>query len=378
MQDFSRHNSHDSLSASGGMSTCSPTSSHDHHDIQNYTSTHTNLDLHKNISDSITTQASTSAVFASAAAPPPSEEAIHDLPSVLFVQMELLSGRTLKDWLRDDMGRRNPDSGDVTGASTLDASAGVREDAMWQVEVCAVFRQVLQALDHVHGLGFVHRDVKPDNVFLAQESDVAAPMVKIGDFGLSVRCDLADGAPASDVVPSTGGPGAVGLHTAGVGTHLYASPEQVRGQACDGRADMFAVGVMLYESLCGPFATSMERVHVLGELATGSGVGFSSHFCDLHSRFPDLMNVVKGLLQLDPHSRPTAGTLLRDPIFCQHQLAPAPSAGLAERVELAHVVREQELLIAVLRAQLQRASPPDPGHVNVAHTDPGRYTRIEC
>jgi serine/threonine protein kinase len=245
---------------------------------------------------------------------------------------------------------------------------------MWQAEVCAVFRQILQALDHVHGLGFVHRDVKPDNVFLAQESGVAAPMVKIGDFGLSVRCD--DGAPASNATASTGGPGAVGLHTAGVGTHLYASPEQVRGQACDGRADMFAVGVMLYESLCGPFATSMERVHVLGELAAGSGAGFSSHFCDLHLRFPALMNVVKGLLQLDPHSRPTAGVLLCDPLFCQHQLALAPSAGLAERVELAHVVREQELLIAMLRAQLQRASPPGP--VIVAHTGPGMYTRIEC
>jgi eukaryotic-like serine/threonine-protein kinase len=111
-------------------------------------------------------------------------------------------------------------------------------------QAVAIACQVLDALGCAHGLGIVHRDVKPANILL-----LANGTVKMTDFGIA-RFD-------------SGEMTQVGLTQAGmtqagsvIGTPSYMSPEQCRGEAVDARSDLFSTGVVLYEmlSLERPFA----------------------------------------------------------------------------------------------------------------------------
>ena len=98
-----------------------------------------------------------------------------------------------------------------------------------EVQAVAIVGQVLDALDCAHGLGIVHRDVKPANILL-----LANLQVKMTDFGIA-RLENADLTQAGSVI----------------GTPSYMSPEQCRGDAVDARSDLFSTGVVLYEMLTG-------------------------------------------------------------------------------------------------------------------------------
>lgn len=96
-------------------------------------------------------------------------------------------------------------------------------------------RQAALGLAAAHRHGLLHRDLKPENLLLVETSTPAQPFgytLKLGDFGL-VRPD-----------------GAV-THGAGEGTPAYLAPEQRHGQVTDARSDIYALGVVLYESLTG-------------------------------------------------------------------------------------------------------------------------------
>ncbi len=103
--------------------------------------------------------------------------------------------------------------------------------------------QVARALAAAHDKGIVHRDLKPDNIFVTRDGTA-----KVLDFGLAKLRDAAPGA-SGDASTVTGRPptaqGAV------MGTVGYMAPEQVRGADVDHRADIFAIGVTLYEMLAG-------------------------------------------------------------------------------------------------------------------------------
>ena len=100
--------------------------------------------------------------------------------------------------------------------------------------------QVARGLGAAHARGIVHRDLKPENIFLALDG-----RVKILDFGLATLHDSA--APAS---PSPERP-AETTRSLVAGTAGYMAPEQVRGEVVDRRADIFALGAVLYEMLAG-------------------------------------------------------------------------------------------------------------------------------
>ncbi|MBK9033566.1 MAG: protein kinase [Myxococcales bacterium] len=111
-------------------------------------------------------------------------------------------------------------------------------------EAIALARGLCEGLAHAHDRGLVHRDFKPDNVILADG------VPRIVDFGLAIASD-----PDGDAARLT----SVG---AAVGTPAYAAPEQAAGGALDHRADLFALGVTLYEMLAGtlPYAGNIAEL----------------------------------------------------------------------------------------------------------------------
>ena len=148
----------------------------------------------------------------------------------LYIAMERLVGRTLAEHIRAEA----PMPGDRA--------------ARLLVPVC-------DALEAAHSLGLVHRDLKPANIFLAR-TDGPEQIVKLLDFGIARAMDHD---PVDDAICG-------GLV---VGTVSYVAPEQARREQVDGRTDLYAIGILLFELLTGqtPFtrAAPLEtlRAHVL-------------------------------------------------------------------------------------------------------------------
>jgi eukaryotic-like serine/threonine-protein kinase len=114
----------------------------------------------------------------------------------------------------------------------------------------SLMKQILRGLDHAHGMGLIHRDLKPDNVILTG-GDIADEVARIVDFGVAVL-------RAPDESVEGGRLTASGMI---VGTPQYMSPEQAKAERTDHRTDLYALGVMMYEMISGitPFdGTAME------------------------------------------------------------------------------------------------------------------------
>lgn len=110
-------------------------------------------------------------------------------------------------------------------------------------EAVAHCGNLLGALGEAHALGVVHRDVKPENVFLATDSG-GTPFVKLLDFGIArILPDASPEAPRAVDVPTE--------ENVLVGTPRYMSPEGAQGMKVDQRADLYAVGLLLYVMLTG-------------------------------------------------------------------------------------------------------------------------------
>ena len=120
---------------------------------------------------------------------------------------------------------------DLAGALTRRGPLPIDEVVGYVMHAC-------EALAEAHSLGIVHRDLKPANIFLARRG-TGAPRVKILDFGISKNATAA----SSKALTAT---------TAIMGTPLYMSPEQLReARNVDGRADVWALGIVMYELLSG-------------------------------------------------------------------------------------------------------------------------------
>lgn len=183
---------------------------------------------------------------------------VDDAPALV---MEYIDGPSLAEWLADDPPR------------TLDQSL-------------ELFRGIVRGVQAVHGAGLIHRDLKPANVLLATTPE-GRLLPKITDFGLAKH---------------TGIRGATMAGTA-MGTPEYAAPEQGRDASrVDHRADLYSLGCILYELLCGrsPFAgldpyrmlsaKKAGRYRRVDEVSPGTP--------------PELARIVDDLLAYDPEHRP--------------------------------------------------------------------------
>lgn len=124
-----------------------------------------------------------------------------------------------------------------------------REAPLPMGRVAFIADQVVSALGAAHAAGIVHRDLKPDNVYLTSMSGID-DMVKLLDFGIARLAETNEGQ---------------GLTVTGqvLGTPAYMSPEQARGKRVDGRTDLYAAAVLMYEALTGRLPFSGENYHAL-------------------------------------------------------------------------------------------------------------------
>jgi hypothetical protein len=184
----------------------------------------------------------------------------HD-DSHVYIAYEYVPGRTFREALR---------AGELNDADAVEAAA-----------------QMLDGLAHAHAQGIVHRDVKPSNVLLADGRDVS---VRLLDFGLA-QMDEAETLTAFGDVP---------------GTLAYIAPERLAGQPASPAADVWAVGVLLWEALAGghPFWKSS-----LLESAQAIRAG-APPLASVRRDLPrPLLEAVDGALSLQPRRRPSAAAL---------------------------------------------------------------------
>jgi serine/threonine-protein kinase len=159
--------------------------------------------------------------------------------------------------------------------------------------------QLCTVLQAAHSQGIIHRDLKPANV-MVQDADKPTESIKVLDFGLAKLALSAPGAlyiPMEKLTSDTPNPIA--------GTPEYLAPEQVRGEEVDHRADLYSVGVMLYELLNGrrPFDRDTVEATALAHV-----YDVPPPF-DRHSGFPvspAIEAVVRQCLAKDPQQRPAS------------------------------------------------------------------------
>ena len=167
---------------------------------------------------------------------------------LIYLVMEHVPGRTVRDVLRE-FGRLTPE------------------------QALTILDPVLQALDAAHAAGFVHRDVKPENVLLTDDG-----RVKVADFGLA-RAITAGNATAATQ----------GLL---IGTVAYLSPEQVQRGIADARSDVYGAGILLYEMITGavpftgetPLAVAYQHVNAVVPVPSRVRPGIPAHVDALVAR----------------------------------------------------------------------------------------------
>ena len=183
----------------------------------------------------------------------------HDVP---WYAMEVVEGRPLSELC----------GASDTTARPLDSAA------------LGIIRRLCDALAYLHGEGLVHRDVKPDNVLVRPDGHPV-----LVDFGLASRFGGRLGREHVETISIRGG------------TLPYMAPEQIRGGMVDGRADLYALGAMLFEVLTGrpPFRGSTTKEVIRQHLAEPPPLP-----SDLISDVPDALNeLVLRLLAKDPRDR---------------------------------------------------------------------------
>lgn len=241
----------------------------------------------------------------------------------LYLAMELLQGETLADLLQ-------------------------RSRPLPIGRALGIFNQISEALSEAHGKGYVHRDLRPANVFLTSKRD-QTDFVKVMDFGLS------------KLVLSELEPGQV---TVGMsfGDPRYLSPEQAAGEKVDRRADVYALGIVLYEMLCGvPPFTGGDVFTVINKHLREHAAPASSHNRLLPTVFDEILECALAKKRED---RWDSVALMRDALTKASISSTMPGLGVASVAEPRLDQTRPAVSSALGRGQetvLGMASPPAVG-----------------
>ncbi len=190
--------------------------------------------------------------------------------------------------------------------------------------VLRVVREIATALGYAHSKGFVHRDVKPDNILMRDDGSSA-----LTDFGI---------ARANDSATRMTRTGAV------IGTPHYMSPEQARGRPLDGRADLYSLGCVLYEMLMGRVPYQADD-----PLAVG------------------IMHITEPVPKLSRHLVPIQPLLNR-------MMAKTPEERFQDGGEVAEAIREIEIDIA--EGQYPHLATPDDAYRRRVFAEASRTQRL--
>ncbi len=206
------------------------------------------------------------------------------------------------------------------------------------------------ALDEAHRAGFVHRDVKPGNILVTSDGRVL-----LTDFGIAKGLSPDDDLTSDNVM---------------MGTAKYLSPEQVRGQRLDGRADLYSLALVLYECLAG-------RVPFLGETDADTALArLQRDPTDLGHLRPTLpiglVNLIHRTLARNPAHRPQTGADLRAALLAVDTSPPAIDGTPAEMPDRLANPPRQALGAGPGRPGTPRpvTSPAIPGEPHVTGTVP--------
>jgi serine/threonine-protein kinase len=200
-----------------------------------------------------------------------------------FLVMQLLHGETLAEFLKCQ--RR------------LDPPVAAQ-----------IARDVARALAAVHAAGVIHRDLKPANIFLHHEAGADGPTVKVLDFGVSKNLSMSNG-----LVTIDGG---------AIGSPAYMSPEQARAaRDLDQRADIWSLGVVLFELLTGVRPFQGDSNQVILNIIQGDIPLVSRH---VRLVDPGLVSLVSRCLERDRARRIGSAAELAE--LLQRHMSPTPSA----------------------------------------------------
>jgi serine/threonine protein kinase/CheY-like chemotaxis protein len=192
---------------------------------------------------------------------------------IAYIVMELLKGHTLTEELEE--------KGMLSPARSIE-----------------IIKPVCEVLHEAHKSGIIHRDIKPDNIFIHRTRE--GEVVKLVDFGVAKMLESS----VTHALQAMTLPGRI------IGTPAYIAPERFSDHPYDGRADIYSLGIVLYQMLSGrvPFqptdggAFAIAVMHLTQE---------PPPLCELNTAVPpELEAIVMNMLRKEPFERPSAGELL--------------------------------------------------------------------
>ena len=202
----------------------------------------------------------------------------------LFIQMEFCSGNSLSTFLNN------------------------QDFELIESDAFFIFTEILRGLCFIHSKGVIHRDLKPGNIFITSKGDI-----KIGDFGLAtLHHELSQNTcldekktfdESSANLRKAFGKMTNNFHSSKIGTPLYIAPEQDTSNTYDSKADIYSLGVILFE-LLSCFKTVHEKIKTLQEIKKTGLVGDR-----FRNKYPYAAELVELLIKNDPLKRPTTNEI---------------------------------------------------------------------
>jgi serine/threonine protein kinase len=228
-------------------------------------------------------------------------------------------------------------------------SHAMRRGQYSETQAACITSQILRALVDLHALGIVHRDVKPENILLSDDSDDSSIHVKLCDFGMARSLLREQNAVGSDGETSPITPNRQRAFSM-IGSNYYVAPEVQYGGAYDTAVDIYSLGVTLYILLCG-------FPPVFSEPETDTEVMFpSSYWKDISD---DAKELVREMLNPDGSTRISAREALRDKWIMRHLDGTVSPARSLRRTPSVVMHNEQHIVdLHLVRSRLYKSLGP--------------------